>query len=292
MAAPSKLAQALGSHAFMITCALDSPKGTDPSKAKNTVDLLKGKVQAVVVSDNPQARMHMAPIAFGRYLLDQGIEVVMTLTCRDRNRLALQSDLLAAAGLGIQNILAVTGDFITWGDHPEAKPVYDLDSLQLIRTISLLNENKDLSGNTIDGSPPGFTIGAAVTLAGTPILPQVLKFNKKVKVGAHFFMSHPVFDLSDVEDFFKLVPDLKIPVLASVCLLNEQQIRDVHPDKTPGLYIPKPFWEKIQSLGSSEVRSGMIAHTAKLIESIKKDGRFQGVHLMLNGQEEWIGELI
>jgi methylenetetrahydrofolate reductase (NADPH) len=115
---------------------------------------LKDKVQAVVVSDNPRARMQMAPLGFCRYLLDQGLEPIMTMTCRDRNRLALQSDLLAAAGLGIQNILAVTGDYVTWGDHPEGKPVYDLDSVQLIWALSQLNANRDISGNVIEGPPP------------------------------------------------------------------------------------------------------------------------------------------
>lgn len=292
MPAPSKFAEGLKSGTFMVTCELDPPKGTDPAKAKKIIDLLKDKVQAVVVSDNPQAQMHMAPIGFCRYLLDQDIEPVMTITCRDRNRLALQSDLLAAVGLGIQNILAVSGDYITWGDHPESKPVYDLDSVQLIRAISLLNENKDISGNAVEGPAPSFTIGAAVTLAGNPILPQVLKFTKKEQAGVHFFMSHPVFELADVEDFFKHVPELNTPVLASVCLLNEKQIQDYNPGKYPGLYIPEPFLEKFRSLNSGEVRSGMIAHTAKLIESIKKDGRFRGVHLMLQGEEGRIGELI
>jgi 5,10-methylenetetrahydrofolate reductase len=276
----------------MVTCELDPPKGTDPAKAKNVIDLLKEKVQAVVVSDNPQAHLHMAPMGFCRYLLDQGLEPVMTVTCRDRNRLALQSDLLAAAGLGLQNILAVTGDYITWGDHPEAKPVYDLDSLQLIKTLSLLNQNQDLTGQTLGGSPPALTIGAAARITGNPMLPQVLKFRKKEQAGAHFFMTHPVFELAGVEDFFSLVPEPKIPILASVCLLHEKQIREYTPGKYPGLDIPQPFVEKFQSLNAEEVRSGLMAHLAQLIETIKKDGRFRGVHLMLNGEEERIGELV
>lgn len=292
MPAPSKFAESLKSETFLVTCELDPPKGTDPAMAKNSIDLLKGKVQAVVVSDNPLAQMRMAPLGFCHYLLDQDIEPIMTLTCRDRNRLALQSDLLAAVGLGIQNILAVTGDYITWGDHPESKPVYDLDSVQLIKAISLLNENKDISGNAVEGPAPSFTIGAALTLAGNPILPQVLKFRKKEQSGVHFFMSHPIFELAGVEEFFKQVPELNTPVLASVCLLNEKQIRDYNSGNTPGLNIPGTFLENWQSLNAGEQRPKMIAHTAKLIDQIKKDGRFRGIHLMLNGEEEKIGELI
>lgn len=292
MPTPSKFAQALESDVFIVTCELDPPKGTDPSLAENKITGLKDKVQALVVSDNPKAQLHMAPIGFCRTLLEQGFDPIMTMTCRDRNRLALQSDLLAAAGLGIQNILAVSGDYITWGDHPESRPVYDLDSVQLLWTISQLNLNKDISGGVVQGPSPSFTFGAAVTLTANPLLPQVFKFRKKERAGAQFFMSHPIFDLAGVEDFFKQVPEMNIPLLASVCLLKEEQIRDYSPGKTPGLSVPKTVLEKFQSLNSEEFQARMLEQTTKLIEEIKKDGRFRGVHLMLQGEEEKIGELL
>lgn len=289
---PSNFSQSLGTDSFIVTCELDPPKGTTCSLIDRKINILKNKVQAVVVSDNPKARMQMAPIGFCRYLLDQGIEPIMTLTCRDRNRLALQSDLLAAAGLGIQNILAVTGDYITWGDHPEGKPVYDLDSIQLIWAVSQLNSNKDIAGNIIEGPAPFFTIGAAVTLTASPVGPQVLKFRKKEKAGAHFYLSHPVVDLTDVEEFFKQVDGINTPLLASVCLLSEEQVRQYDLGKYPGLIIPISLLEKFKSLHSPEFQPRMIEYTAGLIEAIKKDGRFRGVHLMLQGAEERIGELI
>jgi methylenetetrahydrofolate reductase (NADPH) len=291
MAAPNNLAAALNSEAFIITCELDPPKGTDAAALGNKAVLLAEKVQAIVVSDNPKARLHMAPIGLCKMLLDQGLEPVMTLTCRDRNRLALQSDLLAAAGLGIKNILAVTGDYITWGDHPEGKPVYDLDSLQLIRVLSLLNANQDLNGGTVDGPAPEFTIGAAVTITGNPILPQVLKFKKKKEAGAHFFISHPIFDLAGVEEFFQKIPGSKVALLASVCLLKAEHIQSYKSGGNPGLVIPDPILEKYQALSAEEVHRRSLEDSAKLIENIKKDGRFRGVHLMLPGEEERIGEL-
>jgi methylenetetrahydrofolate reductase (NADPH) len=292
MPAPSKFVQALESAAFIVTCELDPPKGTDSSLVEHKIKVLRDKVQALVVSDNPKARLHMAPLGFCRTLLDQGLDPIMTITCRDRNRLALQSDLLAAAGLGIQNILAVSGDYITWGDHPESRPVYDLDSVQLLWAISQLNGNKDMAGSAIQGPSPSFVFGAAVTLTGTPLLPQVFKFRKKEQTGARFFMSHPIFDLAGVEEFFKQVPEVKTPLLATVCLLKEEQIRDYKHGLHPGIFIPESVSQRFQSLNPGEVEPKMLEHTAKLIEEIKKDGRFRGVHLMLQGEEERIQELI
>jgi methylenetetrahydrofolate reductase (NADPH) len=292
MPEPSKFAQVLGTDSFIVTCELDPPKGFAPSLVDRKIAVLKDKVQALVVSDNPRARMQMAPIGFCRYLLEQGIEPILTMTCRDRNRLALQSDLLAAAGLGIQNILTVTGDYITWGDHPEGKPVYDLDSIQLIWAISQLNSNKDISGNVVEGPPPSFTIGSSFSLTGNPVGPLVLKFKKKEGAGVHFFMSHPVFDLTDVENFFKEAVDIKTPLLASVFLLTEEQVRGYVRGNYPGLLIPESLSEKFKSVDSTEFQPRMKEYTARLIESIKKDGRFRGVHLMLQGEEERIGELI
>ena len=292
MPGPSKLAKNLESGSFIVTCELDPPKGTDWSLVDSKIAALKNKIQAIVVSDNPKAQLHMAPIGFCRYLIEQGLEPVMTVTCRDRNRLALQSDLLAAAGLGIQNILAVTGDYITWGDHPESKPVYDLDSVQLIWAISQINLGRDISGGAIEGPAPLFTVGGAVTLTADLIFPQILKCRKKQEAGAHFLVSHPIFDLAGVEEFFKQASAVKIPLLASVCLLKEEQIREYLPGKYPGLLVPESVVDRFRSLNSAEFRTGMIEHTGQLIEAIKKDGRFRGVHLMMQGEEEKIGELI
>jgi methylenetetrahydrofolate reductase (NADPH) len=292
MAAPSKLASALASKDFIITCALDPPKGTTLDSLTSRTAALATKVQAVVAGDNPRARLHMAPLGFCKMLLDQGLEPVMTVTCRDRNRLALQADLLAAAGLGIRNILALTGDYITWGDHPQTKPVYDLDSLQLIGLLARFNEGCDLAGAPLEGPAPDFTIGAVASLTGSPLGPQVLKMKKKEQAGVHFFISHPIFDLEGTEAFFKEKPESDVPLLATVCLLREDQIQRYRAGGEPGLYIPERVLEKYGSLTTGELTDRLLADAAGLIESIKKDGRFRGVHLMLQGEEERIGALL
>ena len=292
MPAQSKFAQALASEAFIVTCELDPPKGADPTVVQGKISALRDKVQAVVVSDNHSARMRMAPLGFCRTLLDQGLEPILTLTCRDRNRLALQSDLLAAFHLGIQNVLAVTGDYLSWGDHPQAKPVYDLDSVQLLKTLNGLNQGQDFSGNPLEGAAPFFTVGAVVPLTANPLQPVVMKFRKKEAQGVDFFISHPLFEPGDAENFFKEVPAIKAPLLASVCLLKWEQVAGYSPGNIPGLFLPERVLERFKSWNEETYQSGIREFAVKLIEAVKKDGRFRGVHLMLQGNEEKIGELV
>ena len=292
MPAQSKFSQALASEAFIVTCELDPPKGADSTVVQGKIAALRDKVQAVVVSDNHSARMRMAPLGICRILLDQGLEPILTLTCRDRNRLALQSDLLAAFSLGIQNVLAVSGDYLSWGDHPQAKPVYDLDSVQLLKTLNGLNRGQDFSGNPLEGVAPSFTVGAVVPLTVNPIQPVVMKFRKKEAQGVDFFVSHPLFEPGDAENFFKEVSAIKAPLLASVSLLTWEQVTGYRPGNIPGLVLPQAVLGRLGSLNEETFQSGIWESTGKLIEALKKDGRFRGVHLMLQGNEEKIGELL
>jgi methylenetetrahydrofolate reductase (NADPH) len=291
MPTPSKFSRTLASEEFILTAELDPPKGADLSIVQEKISALKDKVQAVVVSDNHSARMRMAPLGLCRALLDQGLEPILTLTGRDRNRLALQSDLLAAFSLGIQNVLAVTGDHTSWGDHPQAKPVYDLDSLQLLGALSALNLGQDLSGNPLEGVPPLFTVGAVVPLAVNPLQPVIIKFRRKVTQGVDFFVSHPLFDLKNARVFFEKTPEIKTPILATVCLLNWEQVAGYISGNIPGLFLPEGVLEEFKSWEEEAYESKARDFTRKLIEAVKKDGRFRGVHLMLQGKEEKIGEL-
>jgi methylenetetrahydrofolate reductase (NADPH) len=292
MPTPSEFRQALASKDFILTAELDPPKGADLSVVQEKISALKGKVQGVVVSDNHSARMRMAPLGLCRALLDQGLEPILTLTGRDRNRLALQSDLLAASSLGIQNVLSVTGDHTSWGDHPQAKPVYDLDSLQLLGALSALNLGQDLSGNPLEGAAPLFTVGAVVPLTANPLQPVIMKFRKKAALGLDFFMSHPLFDLKNAEPFFEQTPEIKTPLLATVCLLKREQVAGYIPGNIPGLFLPEGMLEQFKSWEEGAYESKAWEFARKLIEAIKKDGRFRGVHLMLQGEEERVGELV
>ena len=292
MPEPNSFSQALASDRFIITCELDPPHSADPSLKDDKIAFLKGKIQAAVVPDNHQAKLHMAPLAFGRHLLDQGLEPIMTLTCRDRNRLALQSDLLGAAALGISNILALTGDYLSWGDHPQAKPVFDLDSIQLLQAISQFKAGTNLMGKPLEGRPPQFTAGALVPLKTDPLGPQILKFRKKMAAGVDFFMSHPLFDLEGIGEFLSVISETGIPLLATIRLFKPKDFTGPRKGRLPGLVIPPPVLEQFSALQEEEMLSRSLEMAAGVIQAVKTDGRFQGIHLLLRGAEDRIEELL
>jgi methylenetetrahydrofolate reductase (NADPH) len=186
----------------------------------------------------------------------------------------------------------VTGDHPSWGDHPQAKPVFDLDSVQLLKTLNGLNQGRDFSGNPLEGAPPIFTVGAVVPLTANPIQPVVMKFRKKEARGVDFFMSHPLFDPDAAEDFFKQAPAIKTPLLASVILLTWEQVSGYRPGNIPGVFLPPAIRQRFESWNEETFQSRIWEFTAKLIEAFKKGGRFRGVHLLLQGKEEKIGELV
>ncbi len=179
----SKLKQALNSGKFVVTSEIGPPKGTNIEKMLHPIDLLKDKVDALNVTDHQSSVMRFPSIGGCLAVKEHGGEPILQMTCRDRNRLALQADLLLAYTRGIGNVLCLTGDAITVGDHKEAKGVFELDSLQLLKTIRQMESGKDLGGNDLDGAVE-FCAGAIVTPEQRPIEPQMVKFEKKVEAGA------------------------------------------------------------------------------------------------------------
>src|SRR3990167_3635232 len=159
---------------FIVTSEIGPPKGIDIKEALEDADLIKGKVDAINVTDLQSSVMRLGSLAVCHLLKDRSIEPIFQITCRDRNRLALQSDLLSASVLGIENVLLLTGDFTTLGDHPEAKPVFDLDSVQLIQVARTLESGKDMVGNDLKGSPK-FCLGAVVNPGADPLEPELIK---------------------------------------------------------------------------------------------------------------------
>ncbi|MHB1274388.1 MAG: methylenetetrahydrofolate reductase [Candidatus Humimicrobiaceae bacterium] len=288
----SNLQKALEEGKFAVTCEIGPPKGTDISSVKDTAQILKGLVDAVNVTDLQSSVMKLGSLAVSHLLIDMGIEPVFQMTCRDRNRLSLQSDLLSSNVLGIRNVLAITGDHTTIGDHPQAKPVYDLDSVSLLWTMKKLESGFDLSGKELQGKPVFFK--GAVFNPGADTRPalelQLLKIKKKIDAGAQFFQTQVIFDSVSFEKFMERVQklDVKTPILAGIILLKSEKMAAYMNKFVPGVNVPESIIKKMAS--TQDKIQAMIEITTELVEKIKP--YVQGVHIQALGWEKHIPALL
>jgi len=212
----AKLAQALADKKFVVTVEMDPPRGVSTASLEALAGGLAGRVDAVVLSDNRGACPRQAPCWLAHCLCARaGLEVVMTLTCRDRNRLALTSEMLAAAAAGVENLLLVSGDFVSLGDHPGAKPVYDLDSVQALQLAAALMAGHDLGGQAL-ADAPSFFLGSSLAAHANPLGPQIIKYRKKVQAGAGFFITQPLSSMETLRAFLAQAGEPGAPLLAGV----------------------------------------------------------------------------
>ncbi|ETA67976.1 5,10-methylenetetrahydrofolate reductase [Methanolobus tindarius DSM 2278] len=268
----------LSSNDFLITAEVSPPKGTDLAEMISDAELTRGWVDALNVTDNQKAIMRMSPLAVSKALLDGGHEVIMQLTCRDRNRLALQSDLLGAYSMGIRNICIMTGDHTTKGDHPKARPVYDLDSVQLLNIVRKMQRGIDLAGNVIE-NPPQFVVGA-VTNTDPSRKAQMMKLRKKVKTGIDFLQTQAVYDISMFEDFMESIEDIEVPIIAGVIPLRSANMARFMNGNIPGINVPDEIIERMDSTEKPK-EEGMVI-CAEAIKELQKLSR--GIHLMPIGK--------
>jgi 5,10-methylenetetrahydrofolate reductase len=268
---------------FVVTAELHPPKGCDLSGLLAQADRLKGKVDAVTVSDNAHAVMRMSAWAACRALSERGLEVILTVACRDRNRLALASDLLGAASLGVKNLLCVSGDHVVLGDHREAKPVFDLDSVQLLQLAGRLIQGQDGGEAPLTGAPR-FLLAAAANPNAEPLGPQLLKFQKKVSAGATLFQTQAVFEVARFKAFAaearKVAGGAKVKLLAGVHVLSPAELgllaeAAADPRLLPGLRVPA---EVATGLGEGSGKAVELA--GGIIKQLKASGACNGVHLM------------
>jgi methylenetetrahydrofolate reductase (NADPH) len=208
-------------------------------------------------------------------LKDRGIEPVFQITCRDRNRLALQSDLLSAAVLGIENVLALTGDYTTLGDHPEAKPVFDLGSIQLLEAIGALRQGVDMKGNPLKGAPK-FCVGAVVNPGADPLEPEIIKMEKKIGSGALFFQTQAVYDIELFKRFLDAAKHLKTTILAGMVLLKSAGMAKYMNKNVAGVFVPDNLIKEMEEAKDKGAKSIEIA--ARLIKELKP--LCQGIHIM------------
>ncbi len=290
MEAYSELMKSLKSGKFTITGEIDPPKGANRESIIKQAKELKPYVVAANVTDNPLGIVFMGTLAVCTIMQNEvGLEAIYQVTCRDRNRIALQSDILGASALGIKNILALTGDHPRLGDHPQAKPVFDLDSVQLVKMIKRLkDEGKDLAGNELD-VPPKVHIGVGISPGLEPLELEIIKFEKKVEAGAEFAQTQVVYDTKVLERLKDATSHLDIPILVGVAPLKSVKMAKFMQDNVPGISIPKEIMERLER--AKDVKEESINITAELIREIKEMG-FAGVHIMPVGMDEYVGEMI
>jgi len=282
----SLLEKELAAGSFVVTAEVAPPKGTDVAPALATARVFSG-VTAVNVTDNQGANMRMSPLAVSALLVREGIEPILQLTCRDRNRMALQSDLLGAAALGIENILLLSGDHARFGDHPGAKPVFDLDSVQLLQVAEGLMAGVNMAGRPLAGSPRFFA-GAAVTPEAEPFELMFQKYVKKVENGARFFQTQAVFDLPKLERFMAAAQPLGVPVLLGVLLLKSARMARFLNEHIPGVRVPAALITRLEE-AASPLDEG-VAIAREMVAAARR--LCQGVHLMTLGCEERIPEIL
>ena len=286
----SNLKQAFEAGKFVVTAEAGPLKGTDLSELEAIARLLKGKVDAVNVTDQQSSVMRLGSLAVCHLLQEWGVEPIYQLTCRDRNRIALQSDLLSASVLGIENCVALTGDLPSSGDHPQAKPVYDLDSVSLLSVIRGLNEGHDMMGNELKGKTDFFA-GAVVnpgadTEAAYEL--QILKLERKIAAGAKFIQTQAIFDAGRFAGFMKRVEQYKVPVLAGVIPLKSAGAARFMNKNVAGIFVPQ---DQIDRISKAEDKSQTgIEMCAELIKSLK--GLCQGVHIMAIGWEKKVPDIL
>lgn len=268
--------------------AVSRNKRIDPSCAKEAYQLTD-HVHAINVTDNQSAVMRLGSLAASVRLKERGIEPIYQLTCRDRNRIALQSDLLTAYSLGIDNVLLLTGDHIQLGDHKEAKPVFDLDSVQLIKMAIGLSEGRDITGNPIE-NPPDLAYGAVVNPNFEPLALQMMKMKKKIAAGAEFFQTQAVYDDETVDRFVAEAGRHNTPVQLGVVVLKSPQMGRFMNQNVSGISVPQKWIDEIGSVNKSDRKKKAAEMMGRFIARHKD--KFQGVHIMPLGWVDAVPDIL
>jgi 5,10-methylenetetrahydrofolate reductase len=282
---------ALKSGKFVITSEVAPPKGTNLEKMAHHVELLKDKVDAMNVTDHQSSVMRFPSLGGALLVKEMDGEPILQMTCRDRNRMALEADLLFASSRGINNVLCLTGDSIVLGDHKEAKSVFDVDSSQLLATIRLMEKGKDMGGNNLDGAV-SFCAGAIVTPEANPIEPQLVKFEKKIEAGAEFIQTQAVYDLDNFKEFMEYARKFPVKILAGIILLTSAPMARFMNKNVAGVNVPQGLIDEMASAPKGGALSKGIEIAGRMIKRIREEKMCDGVHIMAIGREELVPDII
>ncbi len=287
----SRFKEALESGKFVITSEVAPPKGTNLEKMQHHIELLKDRVDGINITDHQSSAMRFPSLGGCLAVLESGGEAIMQMTCRDRNRMALEADLLFAYSRGVRNVLCLTGDAVPVGDHKEAKGVFDLDSLQLINAVHCLAGGEDLGGNALDGAVE-YCVGAIVTPEAEPLEPQLIKFEKKVEAGAEFFQTQAIYDLDNFKKFMDYARKFKTKILAGIVLLSSARMAKYMTANVPGIFVPDDLLDEMSAAPKEEMLAKGIEIAGRTIAALKKDNLCDGVHIMAIGREETVPDIL
>ena len=286
-----KITECFDRGEFVVTAEVGPPKGIniDPIVAE-AKEYLSG-ITAVNVTDCQSSVMRIGSLATCKVLKDAGLTPIYQLTCRDRNRIALQSDLLSAAMLGIENVLALTGDHTKLGDHPQAKPVFDLDSVSLLHTMKLLESGVDLGGNALVGEPPKFAKGAVVSPCSDSVDVQLAKMERKVMAGAEYFQTQAVYEPEKFIEFMETAKQFGRPVQLGIVLLKNAGMAKFMNKNVAGIHVPDEMIAELAA-DKEKAKSGEtgVKIAAEIIKACKP--YCQGVHIMALGWESKVPEIL
>jgi methylenetetrahydrofolate reductase (NADPH) len=292
----SRLRKRLESEGFAVTAEIGPPRGADLAAVRNKAEILRGWVDAVNITDNQGSHVRLSSWAGSLAVMDAGVEPVMQVTCRDRNRIALQSDLLSASAMGIPNVLLMTGDHPKLGDHAEAKPVFDLDSTQLTWAArTMRDERKLLSGRDVDPAPDWF-IGAVENPFAPPEGFRAQRLAKKVAAGAEFVQTQFVFDVPAFARWMEQVTDLGLTerchVIAGVGPIRSLRALDHMRDNVPGLHIPDEVDRRLRGVPADRIAAEGMRLAAEIVQLVREIPGVSGVHVMAFGYERGIPEIL
>jgi len=293
MKAGTNLEKVLVSGRFAVTAEAGPPKGTSAAVVQKKGELLHNCCDAINITDNQTAIVRLSSLAGCVILKQQGVEPVMQIVCRDRNRIAIQSDVLGAVALGIGNILCITGDHQKFGNHPTAKGVFDIDSIQLIQTLkNMRDEKKFLNGEDISGEVPLF-IGAAANPFADPFEFRVIRLAKKIDAGADFIQTQAVYDVDKFARWMEMVADRGLDkrahILAGVIPIRSAGMACYMRDYVSGVYVPDEIVTRMEQ--AQKAKEEGVKITLEIIERLKEISGVHGIHIMAVGWEEIVPEL-
>jgi methylenetetrahydrofolate reductase (NADPH) len=292
----NKLQQILSKGAFAVTAECGPPRGANSEIIIKKGELLKGYVDAVNVTDNQTAIVRMSSIAACAHLLKIGLEPVMQMVTRDRNRIALQSDILGAYSLGIRNILCLSGDHQIFGSQPDALNVFDIDSMNLVRTVlTMRNEGKDMSGHELN-EPPQMFIGAAANPFADPFEYRVIRLAKKIDAGVDFIQTQCVYNMERFKKWMKLAREEglteKVHILAGVTPLKSSGMARYMSKKVAGMDVPEAIIDRMAGVPKEKAIDEGLKICLETIAELREIEGVHGVHIMAIEWEEIVGEIV